>query len=70
MSRSIDITPADQGIIAAIIDQAMDLQAGDDETVAWAASNIRHELRVDEAAAWSLAYDEFRRRLGCGGKPA
>jgi len=64
MTNATEITPADEGLIAAILDEAMGLGLSDDGTVEWAASRIADAVETDADTAWSLAYHAFRRRGG------
>jgi hypothetical protein len=57
------LTPAEDGILAAAMDEALRLRMSDDRTIEHVATAILGEITTDYATAWRLASRELDRRF-------
>jgi hypothetical protein len=57
------LTPAEDGILAAAMDQALKLRMSDDRTIEHVVTAILGEITDDYATAWRLASRELDRRF-------
>jgi hypothetical protein len=57
------LTPADEGILAAAMDQALKLRMSDDRTIEHVVTAMLGEITTDYATAWRLASRELDRRF-------
>lgn len=57
------LSPADDGILAAAMDQALKLRMSDDRTIEHVVTAILGEITTDYATAWRLASRELDRRF-------
>lgn len=57
------LTPADDGILASAMDDALKLRMSDDRTIEHVATAILGEITTDYATAWRLASRELDRRF-------
>ncbi len=57
------LTPADDGILAAAMDNALRLRMSDDRTIEHVVTAMLGEITTDYATAWRLASRELDRRF-------
>ncbi|WP_439579688.1 hypothetical protein [Elioraea sp.] len=62
-NRRPALTPAEDGILAAAMDEALRLRLSDDRTIEHVATAILGEVTIDYATAWRLASRELDRRF-------
>lgn len=57
------LTPAEDGILAAAMDNALRLRLSDDHTIEHVATAILGDITTDRTTAWRLASREFQSRF-------
>ena len=59
----LTLTPGEDGVLAAAMDEALRLRLSDDRTIEHVATAILGEITADYATAWRLASRELDRRF-------
>jgi hypothetical protein len=62
-NRRPALTPAEDGILTAVMDDALRLRLSDDRTIEHVVTAILGEITTDYATAWRLASRELDRRF-------